>query len=149
MSVIIILSAHVQNGAAFRSTCCNWRKTSPHNRVTLSLLDSSSCADNDIFDPPDDDDGDGSDNKTYAALQRRLHLTADEVNLIQNRIGGITPRRKKQPKKNHPHDDDNNDVTAEEEHNLTYLKEHLSMTTDQLRRTVVGYPLVLKRKRQI
>jgi len=78
-------------------------------------------------------------------------LTTDEAARIQNRIGGITPRRKKQQKYNHNEIDDD-DVTAiadqhaVEERNLTYLKEHLGMTTEQLRRIVVGYPLVLKMK---
>lgn len=145
--IIILLSAHLQNGAAFQSTGCNWRRTSQNHRAML--LDSSSCADNDIFVQSDDDDG--SDNTTYAVLHRRLHLTTDEAARIQNRISGITPK-KKQQKYNH-NEINNIEVTAVEEQqavveeqNLTYLEEHLGMTTEQLRRTVVGYPLVLKMK---
>ncbi|KAK1734849.1 putative RNA methyltransferase [Skeletonema marinoi] len=133
-SIIIILpSAHPLTSAAFCSTCCySHRRTSPHYRITL--------ADNDIVDPSNDIDG-------YLALQRRLHLTPDEANLIRNRIGGITPRKKLQNCNNAI--DDNVTAGKEQptmERNLAYLEEHLGMTMEQLRRIVVGYPLVLKMK---
>ena len=140
-SIIIILpSAHPLTSAAFCSTCCySHRRTSPHYRITL-LHSSSSSADNDIVDPSNDIDG-------YLALQRRLHLTPDEANLIRNRIGGITPRKKLQNCNNAI--DDNVTAGKEQptmERNLAYLEEHLGMTMEQLRRIVVGYPLVLKMK---
>jgi len=138
--IIILLSAHPLTSAAFCSTCCySHRRTSPSHRITL-LHSSSSSADNDIVDPSNAIDG-------YLALQRRLHLTPDEANLIRNRIDGITPRKKLQ---NYNNAIDDNVTAGKEqptmERNLEYLEEHLGMTMEQLRRIVVRYPLVLKMK---
>ena len=142
LSVIItLLSAHPPSVAAFQTS---------HHRDVLPTLNSFSCADNTILVPSDDSNR--SNNAPYVALQRRLHLTHDETALIQNRIGGITPRKKDQ-KYNHDSNDDDDDtvlISLQEqqtmEGNLAYLEEHLDMTIEQLRRIVVGYPLLLKMK---
>mmetsp|Transcript_24589 Transcript_24589/g.41903 ORF Transcript_24589/g.41903 Transcript_24589/m.41903 type:complete len:545 (+) Transcript_24589:2-1636(+) len=158
--IILLLSTHILTSAAF-GTCSYYshRRTSPqhHHRITLLLPKSSlsiSASDNDdtIVDPTIDINNDGYND--IIALQRRLHLTPDETKLIQNRIGGITPRRKKKKKKLQNCTTItaiNNDVTSGKEQsiitmerNLVYLEEHVGMTMEQLRTIVVGYPLVLK-----
>jgi len=78
------------------------------------------------------------------ALQR-LHLTPEQATVIRNRVGGIT-QRKKQQKCNGDNDGRiSADVTVGKtiERNLAYLEQHLGMTVEQLRRLVMGYPLVL------
>lgn len=113
--------------------CCYcWR------RFRLSRLDSTKSSSSD-------------ENDDLAPLQRRLQLTSDQITLIRNRIGGITPP-KKDDKQNC-----NNDVKTSStavlvetnntiERNLAYLEEHWGMTIEQLQRVVVGYPLVLTMK---
>mmetsp|Transcript_24590 Transcript_24590/g.41906 ORF Transcript_24590/g.41906 Transcript_24590/m.41906 type:complete len:542 (+) Transcript_24590:2-1627(+) len=155
--IILLLSTHILTSAAF-GTCSYYshRRTSPqhHHRITLLLPKSSlsiSASDNDdtIVDPTIDINNDGYND--IIALQRRLHLTPDETKLIQNRIGGITPRKKKKKLQNCTTITAIDDVTSGKEQsiitmerNLVYLEEHVGMTMEQLRTIVVGYPLVLK-----
>ena len=115
----------------------------PH-KSSLSI--SASDNDDTIVDPTIDI----NDGYNIIALQRRLHLTPDETKLIQNRIGGITPRKKKKKLQNCTTITAIDDVTSGKEQsitmerNLVYLEEHVGMTMEQLRSIVVGYPLVLK-----
>jgi len=153
--ILLLLSTHILTSAAFGNTCSYYshRQTSPHHhRITLlphksSLSISASDNDDTIVDPTIDIN-DGYNN--IIALQRRLHLTPDETKLIQNRIGGITPRKKKKLQ-NCTTITAIDDVTSGKEQsiitmerNLVYLEEHVGMTMEQLRSIVVGYPLVLK-----
>ncbi|KAK1732548.1 SpoU family RNA methyltransferase [Skeletonema marinoi] len=142
--IILLLSTHILTSAAF-CTCSYYshhRRTSPHHhRITLA-----SDNDDTIVDPTIAI----NDGYNIISLQRRLHLTPDETKLIQNRIGGITPRKKKKKLQNCNNAIDDNVTAGKEqptmERNLAYLEEHLGMTMEQLRRIVVGYPLVLKMK---
>lgn len=108
--------------AAFNTSC--WRPTS----LCSVALDSSSD------DAPGDGDGGGL--FSYPAV-KRLQLTPDEAAVVQNRVGGITPRKQ-------IHRKSKDDIEQTIERNLAYLEEHLGMTVEQLRRVVVGYPLLLR-----